>query len=134
MTTEQHTEQPQTNKAASLAPLLMQVLVAAVVLSVGSYAAYYLFVHVDKPERHQRPRQARAVSVMTLEAAPYQIVIESMGTVSAARKSLLQMETTGTLIRLSEKIFPGSLIRKGDELLAIDDRAYKITLASVRLN
>ncbi len=116
-------------KPGTLAPLLMQLVLAALVLSVGVYVAYYLFVHVDKPQRQERPRQARMVSVMEVQPQPFQIEIEAMGTVAAARTSVLQMETAGTLIRLADAVFPGSLIRKGDELLAVDDRAYKIAVA-----
>ncbi|CAN2040474.1 hypothetical protein GMMP15_1790001 [Candidatus Magnetomoraceae bacterium gMMP-15] len=51
-----------------------------------------------------------------------------MGTVISAQEVGLQTQVSGRILKISSKLIPGGRFKKGEELLRIDDRDYKIAI------
>ena len=64
------------------------------------------------------------VSVFDIVPQPFQVNIESYGTVSPRTQSFLVSQVNGQITKISDKLREGSFFEKGDVLLEVDDRDY----------
>ncbi|CAN2050052.1 Efflux RND transporter periplasmic adaptor subunit [Candidatus Magnetomoraceae bacterium gMMP-13] len=83
-----------------------------------------------KPVAARKPVSIGSPLVENILAEPInkKIKIIAMGTVISAQEVGLQTQVSGRILKISSKLIPGGRFKKGEELLRIDDRDYKIAI------
>lgn len=98
--------------------------------SIGFAAS--LISNAPKTER-QRPKTTKpVVEVLILQPQKYQIKIPSRGTVTPRTETILTSEISGRVVQVSDNFHPGGFFEKGDTLLQIDPRDYRIAVTVAR--
>ncbi len=101
-------------------PLLILLLaVLASVLIVKSRKA---------PEKHAQMERGILVETLPVVRQTQQAIVHATGTVEAQREISLVAEVSGTLVWLSPRFVEGGFFRKGEKLLEIDPRDYRLAL------
>lgn len=98
--------------------------------SIGFAAS--LISNAPKTER-QRPKAMKpVVEVLVLQPQNYQIEILSRGTVAPRTETTLTSEVSGRVVQVSDNFHPGGFFEKGDVLLQVDPRDYRIAVTVAR--
>ncbi|NNF15883.1 MAG: efflux RND transporter periplasmic adaptor subunit [Gammaproteobacteria bacterium] len=95
--------------------------------------AFAIGIRIFTPEVQRRPAPpvaAPTVVVQEITPAPYQVVVESYGTVKPRTESKLVAQVSGQVISINSSLREGGFFEKDEELLRIDDRDY---LANVKI-
>jgi multidrug efflux pump subunit AcrA (membrane-fusion protein) len=88
----------------------------------------------NPPEVDRRPPPAgpqMTVDVMSIEAQPYHVRLQSYGTVQPRIQSRLVAQVSGVITKISDSLRGGGFFEAGDVLLNIDERDY---LADVKIS
>ena len=109
------------------------IIIAAVL--IGGWFFSRSLLH-SKPEvrRRQPAKMKTVVRIRQLQAADLALEVEAMGTVIAAQQLDLKPRVSGRVIEVNPKMIPGSLLKKDDIILKIDDQDYKLALERSRNN
>lgn len=83
---------------------------------------------VDTPERRL------AVEVLKLQAKPYQVMLQSYGTVRPRTQSELVPQVSGKIVYISPNFRNGGFFEAGELLVQIDERDYRSEVSSARAN
>lgn len=70
------------------------------------------------------------VDTITLAQQPYQVIVNSYGTIIPRTKTSLSAEVAGKIIAVSDQFVNGGSFKKGDVLVKLDDRDY---IANVKI-
>lgn len=111
--------------------LLAAFSVLIIVMSIG--VAWFFTSNKPKASRARPPEPAPAVSIMRLTPRDHQIVLHSMGTVSADLEINLVAESSGVVIDIHPEFLPGGRVRKGDVLASVEDIPYRAAVAQAEL-
>lgn len=116
---------------APLSPLALcfRLCVIALVLGVALWATFWMLGSKPKSKPRPQARTAPLVEVRQAAFTPRQIRVPASGTVIPARDLELRPEVSGTVAELSGAFVPGAELRKGEVLLRIDDREYRLAVA-----
>ncbi|WMS85596.1 efflux RND transporter periplasmic adaptor subunit [Pleionea litopenaei] len=111
----------------SKTPWVAHLLFTLLILIVAFFIVAGMFS--SKPEARKwggRPAPSVAVEVADLTPSDYQVWIESYGTVEALTRTQLVSDVSGRVIEVSPNIRAGGSFKKGDVLVQLDDRDFKI--------
>lgn len=100
-------------------------------------ALIILFIKGNPPEtkRFGGAKNAQiSVAVEVLQAKPYQVVINSFGTVKPRTQSGLVAQASGQIILVSDQFREGGFFEKGDVLLKLDDRDHRAEVKAAQAN
>lgn len=105
----------------------MKTVFVKVVIVLATIGIGYFFLHFLSSFREEQPRKKPAPVVKVVESEvifPRDLVseIEAMGKVRTAQPVILYSEVAGILIKGDINFTTGSVFRKGDLLISIDDR------------
>jgi len=104
-------------------------LVALVIL----YVKAQMTAQANRPIPEKQTVEARTtVNVMTASLATYQAVLNSYGAAEPHYSLTLIADVSGKIESLHSNFEVGTLLKKGDQLLTINDREYRATLASAK--
>ena len=100
----------------------------APVLILGGLLSTAALVYFNPPETERRfgdfgPRLTVATQI--LSSAPYQVYLESYGTVQPRTKSQLFSQVSGQVMSVNPRFRDGGFFEAGDILLSIDPRDYE---------
>lgn len=109
---------------------LVTIILVVILLLVGILAARQLMQTRPKARKKRPPRLQTLVQVQPLHPETVRITVEGMGTIIPARKIDLRSQVNGQIVTLSPSLLPGGLVKKGEELVVIDDRDYQLALAA----
>ncbi len=107
---------------------LIRVTVPLSVLAIGFVAAAFMINTPPKAKRQPPPRQARLVEIITVTPASHTAHISAMGTVVAARQSMLYPQVSGRIVEVSDQLLPGGVVKTGDVILRVDDADYRLAV------
>lgn len=79
-----------------------------------------------------RPKQAPDVTVLTVQPASYQAQITVYGAAEAQYKQTLKAQVTGQVTAISRKFDSGLRLALNDELLQVNDSAYRAAMANAK--
>ncbi len=113
--------------------ILAAVIIGAVLLC-GWFASQGLLHSKPDVTRRQPAQTKTVVRTQQLQASDLAIEIEAMGTIIAARKLDLKPRVSGRVVQVNPKLIPGSLLKKDDLILKIDDQDYTLALERSRNN
>lgn len=102
----------------------------AIVFAAG--AGSYLTL-VSAPKARMQPPQVIRQSVETRKAAQtdHRVVVDVMGTVTAAREIDLQSQVSGKVVEVSPDFIPGGFFQAGENILDIEAKDYELAVREV---
>ncbi|MDN3376910.1 MULTISPECIES: efflux RND transporter periplasmic adaptor subunit [unclassified Pseudoalteromonas] len=114
---------------------LRKFLIPTIIIAA---TATLIVIIKDNPPETRRfgsaPKANVTVAVSHLQAQPYQIMINSFGTVKPRTQSMLVSQASGQIIKISEQFREGGFFEKGDVLLELDDRDHRAEVKSAQAN
>jgi len=108
------------------------VILILVILGVGFLAARYLINTKPMAKKKRPPKIQTLVKVQPLKRSDVRITIEAMGSVTPANQVDLKSQVSGTVVTVNPNLLPGGLVKKGDNLVVVDDRDYRLALATAK--
>ncbi|MFA7164272.1 MAG: efflux RND transporter periplasmic adaptor subunit [Desulfoplanes sp.] len=102
------------------------ILVPLLIIGAGIAGAKYFIDTRPKPKKKPPVTLAPLVNVQKAMFAREQVVVQAMGTVVPARKTVLNPQVSGEVIAVSPGFMPGGILTKGHLLLKIDPRDYEL--------
>ncbi len=109
----------------------MKKLIPLIILIVLGSMAFLIMRNPPQADRRVPPAGPQmTVDAMKLHKAPYQVILQSYGTVRPRTQSMLVAQVGGEITLISDSLRKGGFFEKGDELLRIDARDYR---ADVRI-
>lgn len=110
-------------------------VVLPIVALLGAFMTIGAFMR-SRPETPKMPPEVtgQVVRVTLAEEASQRAKVTAVGRVRAARELTVMPEVSGRLTEIHAALQPGGLIREGEELLRIDDRAYRLMVSQQEAN
>lgn len=114
--------------------LVLNVILPLVVL-VGAMVTIRAFMS-SRPQTPTAPPQktGQVVTVVSAERAPAGVEVNAVGRVKPARELVVLPEVAGRLVELNAELQPGGIIREGEVIARIDDRAYRLQVSQLEAN
>lgn len=104
--------------------------IGVIVASVA--AAAFLIATKEEPPRAEKPLEGTLVEVIRIGASRHEVDLLAKGTVVPAMEIILQAEVGGRVTWQSHELVPGGRFKKGEPILKIDNRDYRLAVESVR--
>ncbi len=104
--------------------------IGVIVASVA--AAAFLIATKEEPPRAVKPLEGTLVEVIRIGASRHEVDLLAKGTVVPAMEIILQAEVGGRVTWQSHELVPGGRFKKGEPILKIDNRDYRLAVESVR--
>ena len=105
------------------------------VLLIAGGIAYMATKFAPQPERREIPKPSPLlVSVKTLEAVDFAIEVQSFGKIQPRTSSTLLPQVSGEVIAVNERFRDGGFFEKGEVLVTIDDRDYRVQVEIAESN
>lgn len=104
--------------------------IGVIVASVA--AAAFLIATKEEPPRAVKPLEGTLVEVIRIGASRHEVDLLAKGTVVPAMEIILQAEVGGRVTWQSHELVPGGRFTKGEPILKIDNRDYRLAVESVR--
>lgn len=111
---------------------IAMIVVPFLVLGAGILVMRLLISHRAAAEVVEPRASTTPVEVLRTRAADHPVVIRSTGSVVAAREVTLMAEVAGRVTWVSPELRPGGRFSKGDVVLRIDDRDYRLAIEQQR--
>lgn len=110
-------------------PTWMIALICLAVICVGNIG--YLVLVLTAPKANKRPPEKLAPLVKVRKIFPQtqRVTVQVMGTVVPAVELTLKSRVFGQIIDIHPEFTAGGIIRKGEQILRIDDVDYKLIVA-----
>ncbi len=105
-----------------------KIFLPIIILLMSLFVAALFVVLGEKPKKFHRPQPPLSVEVFTTERSNYSVVLETQGTVKARTESSLIPEISGRITTVSDAFRSGGFFKKGQLLVQIDPRNYKIDI------
>lgn len=115
--------------SAGFRKLLVSVFLMVTLVTGGVMVARWLYATRPEAQRSGVDLLAPLVRVSRLSVRNIPLVFEGFGTARADLQAKLTAEVTGPVIALADGVKEGSLVRKDQPLVHIDDRDYQYQLA-----
>jgi RND family efflux transporter MFP subunit len=102
-------------------------IIISVLILIGAFAAYrYQMDTSPRAGRKKPPLQARLVQVIPTSQADCVTTVTGDGIVMPAQQVTLRPQVTGRLVKVSDNVVPGGIVKAGQKLMAVDYRDYEI--------
>jgi len=111
---------------------LIATAVALVFLAACIGIGVYWMMNRPRSERKRPEKTSVPVETVVLKKQDHTVVVETMGTVRAARSITLYPRVSGEAVWVSDALMPGGRFRRGDEMLRIEREDYALALAQRR--
>lgn len=107
---------------------LVAVCIILVLLFAGFTASKYLLE--TKPKAKTKPPTKEQTLVRTMQVCPIttNAILHALGNVIPAQEIQLMAQVSGQVLYVHPNLVPGGLVRKGEVLVRLDDRDYRIVL------
>ncbi|MBU2893334.1 efflux RND transporter periplasmic adaptor subunit [Colwellia sp. D2M02] len=106
--------------------ILQRVLLPAIISAIALVLVWVIF---DNPPESNRGKPSKApqmtVAIQTLTPQPYQVMVQSFGTVQPRTQSVLFAQVSGQINQVSSEFRDGGFFEKGDVLMQLDDRDHR---------
>jgi RND family efflux transporter MFP subunit len=118
------TRPPDGAKKTTLIALLCLAVIAA-----GIAISAYLIRTQPKASRRPPAKMKPLVNVITVKPAPHTVVVQAMGTVVPAKELTLKSRVAGEIVAIHPEFIEGGLLKKGEQILQIDDVDYRLIVS-----
>ena len=108
--------------------VFVNIVLVALVIGVSLFVANKIMTSKPEPKRTEPPRPKLTVEAIRVARQDHQVIISSQGTVSPRTESTLIPEVAGRIVEISPAFTEGGFFARGDTLLQLDDRDYKLAI------
>ncbi len=106
----------------------------AIVIVILAILATRIMIKISRKSPTIRPAAAApAVRVKTVAPTSVQARLHATATVEANQTLSLTPEIAGRVVWVSPKLIAGGTVKKGEQLIKLDDRDYKLAVEQVRV-
>ena len=103
-----------------------KAIIPLIVLAVFIIVALLIFNNPPEAKRSHLPSKPQlTVETLALKQAPYQVRLQSYGTVRPRIESQLVAQVSGQIVEVSPQFRNGGFFERGDQLVRIDSRDYE---------
>lgn len=113
-------------------PRWTRLVLPVAVIMIGSGIAVYVYLSKPEAKRRTPPRRETIVRTVQLTQSNERVVLNLMGTVIPACKIDLQPRVSGEIMNINSRLVPGGRFERGETMLQIDDRDYKLEIIKRR--
>jgi len=107
---------------------LLGVLLPLAVLGGGAWLIIRIYHSGPTPKQRPRRRRPTLVRVEPLTASRQRVIVHAMGTVTPARRIVLQPRVSGEITDASDALIPGGLFPKDRFMFQIDPADYALAV------
>ncbi|MBB1303414.1 MAG: RND family efflux transporter MFP subunit [Pseudoalteromonas rhizosphaerae] len=112
-----------------------KIIIPAAIIAATALLVMFISSNPPEAKRFGSPPKAQiSVAVQTLQLQPYQVMVDSFGTVKPRTQSILVAQASGQIIASSEQFREGGFFEKGDVLLQLDDRDHRAEVKEAQAN
>lgn len=108
--------------------ILTKVFLPLLILAVGIAGTILLTRMQKPPQKQQTPESGLLVEVLEVENRSHQVNVHATGTVQPSMEVSLVPEISGKVVWLSPQMISGGFLQKGEKLLTIDNRDYRLAV------
>ncbi len=110
----------------------LRLVLCAAILAIG-VAGFVMLGKMKKPPRHTRVREhVLAVRVMRAEPRSVAVTVRGYGQIRSRTVVPLSAEVSGRITFVRDRLEEGDVVGRGEVLLRIDDRDYRVEYDSAR--
>jgi RND family efflux transporter MFP subunit len=109
--------------------IIVQLLFVVIVIGAGVAAFAYFKKTAPRTQRRPRVPMAPLVETMVLTREAHAVTISAMGEVVPAEEMTLKSRVSGQVVTLQPEFTVGGLLKKGQEILRVDDSDYRLAVA-----
>ena len=110
----------------------LKIVLPGAVIIIAAAVAFYMNSTAPKARRTPPVREAPLVDILTVRHASERVTIHAMGSVIPDREIKLKSQVAGDVVKINPRFTEGGFLKAGEEILRIDDRDYRLTLAEKR--
>jgi RND family efflux transporter MFP subunit len=107
---------------------LLKLMIPVIIIAAGFGIMKFLISHREEPKKEVSRDLGILVEVTVVARQNHRIVVSGTGTVRPAREISIMPEVSGRAVFVSPNLKAGGFFKKGDILIKIDDRDYKLSL------
>lgn len=111
---------------------LQKAALPVVVVGIALAGAAYMMANRVTPERAEVEEVSTPVEVLEASVRSEQIIISAQGTVAPALEVRIRPEVSGRIVKRSAALVPGGRFRRGETMVRIDERDYRVNLTRQR--
>jgi RND family efflux transporter MFP subunit len=108
---------------------IIQVLLPVLLIGLGAAGAKFMVKKRPKAGRKMAKPSAMVVDVVRLVPIDHEITVSGQGTVTPERTVIVLPQVGGVITEESPALQVGGRLRKGDVIVRLDDRDYKLQVA-----
>ncbi|MEX2579120.1 MAG: efflux RND transporter periplasmic adaptor subunit [Verrucomicrobiales bacterium] len=108
--------------------LVFRILAPLVIVAAAGLLAWYFVVSRPEPKSFAMPPQIVKVDATRLEPEPFQVFLQTQGTVRPRTTSNLIPEVSGRIVEISPNFREGGFFEKDETLVTIDPVNYETAL------
>ena len=108
--------------------IFIRLIIPLLLLASGIGGAVVLASSAKKEERVDVPTPKISVSVFSVQNSSQQVILQSSGVVQAAQTVRITPQVSGKLNSVADNLQPGRRFAKGDLLVKIDSKDYRLAL------
>ncbi len=112
--------------------ILFRILAPLAIVAGAVWLAYYFVRTAPEPRTFEAPPQVTKVDATRLKPRPYQIYLETQGTIRPRTSSNLIPEVSGRVVEISPNFREGGFFKEGETLLRIEKVNYETALVIAR--
>lgn len=109
--------------------VLVALMSLAVIVTAIGIAIFLVFTKPKAGRRHPHKKLKPLVSVTSVRPETHTVTVRVMGTVVPAKELTLKSRVAGEIVRMHPEFTEGGLLRRGEEILRIDDMDYRLIVA-----
>ncbi len=114
------------NKPTKSTSKKRKLLISAVIIVVTTALIMVINGNPPKSKRFKPSKAAQmTVAIQVLTPQPYQVMVESFGTVKPRTQSMLFAQVSGQINQVSAQFRDGGFFEQGDILIQLDDRDHQ---------
>jgi RND family efflux transporter MFP subunit len=107
----------------------VRAFLSVAIIICGLVVANYLIHSAPKASRRPPVKLTPLVEVQALRPATHTVVVQATGTVVPAQEMVLRSRVSGEIVKIHPNFSEGGFLRKGTEILKIDDTDYQFIVA-----
>ena len=116
-------------RSLAIKNILFRCLLSVIIILIGVIGANYLTKSAPKARKKPPAKMIPFVQAIIVYPAAQAVVIPAMGTVIPAREMILKSRVSGEIVQIHPDFKEGSFLKKGTDILQIDDADYRLAIA-----
>jgi RND family efflux transporter MFP subunit len=108
---------------------IIRFLIPVIIIAAGVFIAQYLYDTRPVASRGRPQIPPPLVETAIMEKQDHQIVLSAMGAVMPSRAITLKSRVGGFVETISEKLIPGGVFQKAEEMLTLEQKDFELDVA-----